>query len=281
MRAQKSNSLYGLPNSSPAFGSLPRRSQRAHQSGEEEEADETNEEDVTRCVCGLPTYEGPPGSEAFEGVTVQPGQLNEDLGDMFIQCDGCGVWQHGGCVGIIEDDQTPDKYYCECCKPKMHTLKWDSTGYVLSPRPLLLSLVAVVCWHMRLPLCEQSSKQSYPRRFHSFPSKMARYHSAPQRAAADQAEHRRQYSLWVPLHPQFARKSSTSKSDDRSKRERENTVGRASADPVTGRRRGTMRSKEHDDEEEQLQRALEESKKVNEPSGGKRNGKRSRDDSEE
>lgn len=42
-----------------------------------------------------------------------------------------------------------------------------------------------------------------------------------------------------------------------------------------------MRSKEHDDEEEQLQRALEESKKVNDLSGGKRNGKRSREDSEE
>jgi hypothetical protein len=43
-----------------------------------------------------------------------------------------------------------------------------------------------------------------------------------------------------------------------------------------------MRSKEHDDEEEQIQRAIEESKREVEGStGGRRNGKRLRDDSEE
>nr|POF07052.1 hypothetical protein CFP56_31676 [Quercus suber] len=229
VRAQKSSSLYGLSSASPGLGALPRRSQRAQQPGEEEDADETNEEDVTRCVCGLPTYEGPPGSEAFEGVTLEPGQLHEDLGDMFIQCDGCGVWQH------------------DAERSALRTIVRIPTSTTI----LLLRCT------------------------------MARYHTTPQRAAADQAEHRRQYSLWVPLHPQLVRKPSTSKSDDRSKRERESTAGRASADPVTGRRRGTMRSKEHDDEEEQLQRALEESKKVNDPLSMKRSGKRSREDSED
>ena len=77
------------------------------------------------------------------------------------------------------------------------------------------------------------------------------------------------------------RKGSVSKNDDKTKRDRETTVSRASADPVTGRRRGTMRSKEHDEEEEELQRALEESKREVAAGNVRRNGKRARDDSEE
>jgi len=118
---------------------------------------------------------------------------------------------------------------------------------------------------------------------------MARYHEASRpRAAAQNAEKAinthgsQKYSLYTPLHPKSARKDSDSKNDEKAKKEREATVSRASADPVTGRRRATMRSKEHDDEEEQLRIALEESKREAEPAGnGKRNGKRSRDDSEE
>lgn len=73
------------------------------------------------------------------------------------------------------------------------------------------------------------------------------------------------------------------KHDDKARKERESVLSRASVDPSTGKRRVTMRSKEHDDEEEQLKRAIEESKREVEGSetGGRRNGKRSRDDSEE
>lgn len=60
-------------------------------------------------------------------------------------------------------------------------------------------------------------------------------------------------------------------------------LSRASVDPSTGRRRATMRSKEHDDEEEQLKRAIEESKREVEgaESNGRRSAKRGRDESEE
>lgn len=110
---------------------------------------------------------------------------------------------------------------------------------------------------------------------------MARYHDAPTRRAAAKAEDDRQkYSLYLPLHPKANRKSSVSKSDDKAKKDRRESVNRASVDPSTGKRRGTMRSKEHDDEEEQLQRAIEESKREADP-GGRRGGKRGRDDSEE
>lgn len=107
---------------------------------------------------------------------------------------------------------------------------------------------------------------------------MARYHDTPTRAAAKQNENDRQkYSLYQPVH-KTSRKGSVSKGSDKAQKERENTASRASADPVTGKRRGTIRSKELDDEEEQYQRALEESRREIE---GRRTGKRARDDSEE
>ena len=119
---------------------------------------------------------------------------------------------------------------------------------------------------------------------------MARYHEGESkpRAAALQAEqainnkNRQKYSVYDPLLLKTERNGSISKHDEKAKRDREATVSRASADPITGRRRGTMRSKEHDEEEEELQRALEESKREVAGSGtGRRIGKRARDDSEE
>ena len=111
----------------------PRRSQRSQPKEEEmveaaENVDEDagDEEDITRCICGQQEYPGPPLSEAFSGVDAQ----GDDAGGLFIQCDGCSVWQHGGCVGIIEESQSPDKYYCEVCRPKLHDQHIDSRRYV-------------------------------------------------------------------------------------------------------------------------------------------------------
>lgn len=111
---------------------------------------------------------------------------------------------------------------------------------------------------------------------------MARYHDTPARTAAKKVDYSQKYSLYQPIHGKTSRKASVSKHGDRAQKEREALISRASTDPATGRRRATMRSKEHDDEEEQIQRAIEESKReVEGGSGGKRNGKRARDDSEE
>ncbi|RMZ14852.1 hypothetical protein D0860_01916 [Hortaea werneckii] len=202
----------------------PRRSQRSHPTQHDEATqDDDNvqegnaeEEDVTRCICGQQEYPGPPLSEAFNNVDLQ----NDDAGGLFIQCDGCSVWQHGGCVGIVEESLCPEKYYCEECRPKLHDQHTDERG--------------------------------------------------------------QQYSIYLPVNPQTKRKGSVSMSDEKTKKERDAAAMRASADPATGRRRGTMRSKEHDDEEEQLRRALEESRREQEGSGnGRRNGKRTRDESED
>ncbi|KAI5448814.1 Histone deacetylase complex subunit [Naganishia albida] len=54
--------------------------------------------DVTRCICGR----------------------EADIDAMMIQCDHCNVWQHGACVGIWGDEEAPDEYFCELCKPNLH-----------------------------------------------------------------------------------------------------------------------------------------------------------------
>lgn len=73
-------------------------------SNEEEEEEEEGE---TRCICG----------------ELDP----PDESGLFIQCEQCGVWQHGYCVGITNDD-TPDKYWCEQCKPELHRLYVTDLG---------------------------------------------------------------------------------------------------------------------------------------------------------
>lgn len=120
--------------SSEEMSEPPRRSQRAHQPKIEEptkksngvDEDAVDEEEVTRCVCGQQEYPGPPLSEAFDAAALD----SEDAGGLFISCDGCSVWQHGGCVGIVEESEVPDKYFCEECRPKLHSLHTDSRGYV-------------------------------------------------------------------------------------------------------------------------------------------------------
>jgi hypothetical protein len=111
---------------------------------------------------------------------------------------------------------------------------------------------------------------------------MARYHETPARSAAKTVDYRQKYSLYQPVHGKSNRKASVSKHGDKAQRERD--ALRASAEAVggAGRRRATMRSKEHDDEEELLQRAIEESKReIEARAAARKNGKRARDDSEE
>lgn len=79
------------------------------------------EEEITRCVCTHQEWPGP------AIVTGDP--ENDEGGGFFIQCDKCKVWQHGGCVGLVED-QVPESYYCEECRPGMHKIFSNPQGYV-------------------------------------------------------------------------------------------------------------------------------------------------------
>lgn len=119
--------------SSEEMSEPPRRSKRSQPTAEPEtlkdaqDADEeaaADEEEITRCICGQQEYPGPPLSEAFGAAEPQ----SDDAGGLFILCDGCSVWQHGGCVGIVDESQSPDKYYCEECRPKQHEKHTDSRG---------------------------------------------------------------------------------------------------------------------------------------------------------
>lgn len=46
--------------------------------------------------------------------------LPDNVG-LMVQCDQCEVWQHCDCVGLEEQD-IPEHYYCEECKPENHSV---------------------------------------------------------------------------------------------------------------------------------------------------------------
>ncbi|RPB05268.1 hypothetical protein L873DRAFT_1664154 [Choiromyces venosus 120613-1] len=75
----------------------------------------SQEDEVTRCICGHQEYQGGDDDQA-------------DSDGLFIQCDQCHVWQHGFCVGITDNASTPENYYCERCKPELHKLGTSKSG---------------------------------------------------------------------------------------------------------------------------------------------------------
>lgn len=109
---------------------------------EEDVEVDAEEEEVTRCVCRKQDYPGPPvpleeGNRSHKAREQQVGVsiaaldgLPEDAGSLFIQCDDCKVWQHGGCVGIMEEAMSPENYYCEECRKDLHRLMTGARGYV-------------------------------------------------------------------------------------------------------------------------------------------------------
>ena len=98
------------------------------------------EEEVTRCVCRRLEYPGLPipledaskshkARDPLNGSTIAiPESLPEDAGSLFIQCDDCKVWQHGGCVGIMDESMSPENYYCEECRKDLHRLMTGVRG---------------------------------------------------------------------------------------------------------------------------------------------------------
>lgn len=131
-------------NNDTEDGSAPlaRRSKRGQQdAGKTEEDDvakveddeilddEAEEEEVTRCLCGQAEYPGPPEVRSKSNHPALDAQ-GEDSGGLFIQCDVCKVWQHGGCVGIMDEAASPDDYFCEQCRPQYHEVSTAKNGYV-------------------------------------------------------------------------------------------------------------------------------------------------------
>ena len=70
--------------------------------------DNDSDRSAVRCPCGEPDY-----------IDI----TREEPTDAWVRCDGdgCKIWQHSICVGLIENEKTmPKKYYCEECRPGCH-----------------------------------------------------------------------------------------------------------------------------------------------------------------
>ena len=75
---------------------------KAAKKAETEATPEEEEDAIIRCICGY---------------------VEEDKNDQraMICCDKCLAWQHNTCMGLSDDDDDlPEKYYCEQCKPEEH-----------------------------------------------------------------------------------------------------------------------------------------------------------------
>ncbi|KAJ9611485.1 Histone deacetylase complex subunit [Cladophialophora chaetospira] len=145
--SQPSESADGADSTSRAEQVAPRRSRRngedkepvTKQQVDEEENDvEAADEEVTRCICGHAEYPGP--SLALRQQLPDADALTDETGNFFVQCDNCGVWQHGGCMGFLAESILPDNYYCEQCKPEFHRVIRASNGpkssrYIPIPEP--------------------------------------------------------------------------------------------------------------------------------------------------
>ncbi|KAF7955721.1 hypothetical protein EAE96_004645 [Botrytis aclada] len=102
-------------------------------------ADEGGDDDeAVRCICGYDEYPGPPQLEdddnknnikdGIEEPVITAADFTEDLAGFFLQCDVCKVWQHGGCVGIMNEDTSPEEYFCEQCRKELHRIRSASNG---------------------------------------------------------------------------------------------------------------------------------------------------------
>ncbi|TEB37656.1 hypothetical protein FA13DRAFT_1761907 [Coprinellus micaceus] len=93
----------GKDKDKPAEEQVEEEATEPHAGEGEVAAGDEEEQGITRCVCGS-TEDDP------------------DAGEFMIQCEGCKVWQHGPCMGFMTEDQVDDDdYYCEQCKPELHT----------------------------------------------------------------------------------------------------------------------------------------------------------------
>jgi hypothetical protein len=122
-----------------------------------EEVDEDNE--AVRCICGFDDYPGPPQlneedskhgiREGIEEPLITAEDITEELSGFFLQCDECKVWQHGGCVGIMNEKESPDEYFCENCRKDLHKIFTTPSGYVLFYN----------CWEISVSLSIRPTRQ--------------------------------------------------------------------------------------------------------------------------
>ncbi|KAG0272801.1 hypothetical protein BGZ95_011408 [Linnemannia exigua] len=91
----------------------PRRSNRYGLPKGSKKKEEEDDGGQTRCVCNQQHHEG-----------------------VMIQCETCKVWQHCPCVGLGDGEVTPDKYYCDSCRPENHPYRVQNGQLVSNAKPM-------------------------------------------------------------------------------------------------------------------------------------------------
>ncbi|VDB85654.1 Bgt-3907 [Blumeria graminis f. sp. tritici] len=95
------------------------------------------DDDAVRCICGHDDYPGLPQPDedgrgltqaVSEGQSLSTAEATEDLAGFYLQCDICKVWQHGGCVGIMNEGSSPEEYFCEGCRKDLHKIFTSFNG---------------------------------------------------------------------------------------------------------------------------------------------------------
>lgn len=105
---KRRNSLQSYNQSPPPIPILPQPSLTSPPPDDDEDDDDDASAEITRCVCGSQEY-------PFTDAEM------EDTGFM-ICCERCNVWQHGPCVGVMRENEAPEIYFCEECRPDLHEL---------------------------------------------------------------------------------------------------------------------------------------------------------------
>ncbi|KAM0331250.1 hypothetical protein ACHAQA_002920 [Verticillium albo-atrum] len=78
--------------------------------------EEEPEDEIIRCVCGATD------------------QDDDEDDQVWVACDTCGAWQHNVCMGM-PDDNLPEHYYCEQCRPQLEYHKELLSGIAEGRRP--------------------------------------------------------------------------------------------------------------------------------------------------
>lgn len=100
VRATKGQHSKSLDEIEPAAAPKRRQGKKSKKTQERESPQDA--EEVIRCVCG---------------ATEQ----DEDSGEAWISCEDCFAWQHNVCVGVSSyEDEIPEYYWCEQCRPQDH-----------------------------------------------------------------------------------------------------------------------------------------------------------------
>jgi hypothetical protein len=108
------------PDGEPIMASRGRASVLKRTLNREAEGSSTSKTDnkpvsSVRCICGF---------------DIDPNVYHEDssIGYIIVRCNMCHLRQHGGCVGLFSRGDVPDYYYCEKCRPDMHTVQTNAVG---------------------------------------------------------------------------------------------------------------------------------------------------------